>query len=29
MADKLHPWVRAKFTELFSAVQRGKADDPF
>jgi hypothetical protein len=28
-ADDLHPWVRAKFLELWDAVERGAASDPF
>jgi hypothetical protein len=28
-ADDLHPWVRAKFMELWQAVDEGDANDPF
>ena len=28
-ADDLHPWVRAKFLELWMAVEEGDANDPF
>jgi hypothetical protein len=29
LTDTLHPWVRAKFLELFDAVARGEAEDPY
>jgi hypothetical protein len=29
MDQDLHPWVRAKFVELWDAVDKGIADDPF
>ena len=28
-SDALHPWVRAKFLELWNAVEQGKAEDPY
>ncbi len=29
LADDLDPWVRAKFSELWRAVEQGDADDPY
>lgn len=29
MADQLDPWVRAKFLELWHAVEKGVAEDPY
>ncbi len=29
MADKLDPWVREKFVELWRAVEKGDAEDPY
>lgn len=29
LADDLDPWVRAKFSELWLAVEQGEADDPY
>lgn len=29
MTEKLHPWVREKFVELWQAVQQGDASDPY
>jgi hypothetical protein len=29
MAADLHPWVRPKFLELWHAVEKGDAEDPY
>ena len=29
LADQLHPWVRAKYLEIWNEVRAGKEDDPY